>query len=111
MDCIFCKLANKEIPTDVVYEDEAVFAFKDGSPQAPSHLLFIPKAHIASVNEVEDGDHIISKIFQAIKKVAHEQAFADDGYRVVTNIGQDGGQSVFHLHFHVMGGPRPWLRG
>ncbi|MDO4778186.1 MAG: histidine triad nucleotide-binding protein [Tissierellia bacterium] len=104
MDCIFCKLANKEIPTEVVYEDEYVFAFNDLDPKAPYHILFVPKKHINSNNEVEEDDQIISRIFSAIRKVAKEKGFDKTGYRIVNNIGEDGGQSVFHIHFHVMAG-------
>lgn len=104
MDCIFCKLANKEIETKIVYEDDYVFAFNDMDPQAPIHILFIPKTHIASNNEVEDQDIIVSRIFSAIRKVAKDMGFDKDGYRIVNNIGEDGGQSVHHMHFHVMAG-------
>lgn len=103
MDCIFCKLVNKEIPTQVVYEDDYVLAFNDMEPQAPVHILFVPKKHIKSNNEVED-ELIIGKIFAAIRKVAKEKGFAEDGYRVVNNCGKDGGQTVEHLHFHLMAG-------
>jgi len=102
MDCIFCKLAKGEIPTEVVYEDDYVFAFNDMDPQAPIHMLFIPKAHIDSANEIEDEDIIVARIFRAIKKVAKEKGFDKDGYRVVNNCGIDGGQTVEHLHFHVL---------
>lgn len=104
MDCIFCKLANKEIPTQVVYEDEQVFAFNDADPKAPVHILFVPKKHIASNNEVEADDIIITHIFNAIRKVAKDMGFDKDGYRIVNNVGEDGGQSVHHIHFHVMAG-------
>lgn len=104
MDCIFCKLASKEIETAVVYEDEYVFAFNDMDPKAPIHMLFIPKKHVASNNEVEDKDFIISHIFAAIRRVAKQKGFDKSGYRVVTNIGDDGGQTVKHMHFHVMAG-------
>ncbi|NLW52861.1 MAG: histidine triad nucleotide-binding protein [Tissierellia bacterium] len=104
MDCIFCKLANKEIPTQVVYEDEYVFAFNDTDPKAPIHLLFIPKKHISSNNDVENDDMIMAHIFSAIRKVAKDMGFDKDGYRIVNNVGDDGGQSVHHIHFHVMAG-------
>lgn len=105
MDCIFCKLAQGIIPTDQVYEDGFVFAFRDMEPQAPTHLLFIPKEHIASANEItpENAD-VIAKIFVAIQKVAKEMGFDETGYRVVNNCGKHGQQSVQHLHFHVMAG-------
>ena len=104
MDCIFCKLANKEIPTEVVYEDEFVFAFNDMSPQAPVHILFIPKKHLDSAQEVEDQDLIISHIFTAMRKVARDQGLDKAGYRVITNVGKDAGQTVFHMHFHLLAG-------
>ena len=106
MDCIFCKLANKEIPTEVVYEDEFVFAFNDMSPQAPVHILFIPKKHLDSAQEVEDQDLIISHIFTAMRKVARDQGVDKAGYRVITNVGKDAGQTVFHMHFHLLAGKK-----
>lgn len=106
MDCIFCKLANKEIPTEVVYEDEFVFAFNDMSPQAPVHILFIPKKHLDSAQEVEDQDVIISHIFTAMRKVARDQGVDKAGYRVITNVGKDAGQTVFHMHFHLLAGKK-----
>lgn len=102
-DCIFCKLAQGGIPTDVVYEDDKVFAFKDMDPKAPHHYLFIPKTHISSLNEW-DGSDVITAIYQAMQKVAKEKGFADSGYRIVMNCGKDGGQTVFHLHFHLLAG-------
>lgn len=106
MDCIFCKLANKEIPTDVVYEDDYVFAFNDMTPQAPTHILFIPKKHYSSHLDVEDGDMIINHIFSAIKKVAKERGIDKTGYRIINNVGKDGGQTVFHMHFHLLAGKK-----
>ncbi|MDD7593334.1 MAG: histidine triad nucleotide-binding protein [Peptoniphilaceae bacterium] len=104
-DCIFCQLAHKEIPTDVVYEDDTVFAFKDIEPMAKIHYLFIPKKHITSVNDLKEGDAaVVADIFKAIATVAARDGFAETGYRVVTNTGADGNQSVYHLHFHVLGG-------
>ena len=102
MDCIFCKIANSTIPCNKVYEDEVCMAFYDLSPQAPVHFLVIPKAHITSVNEVSaENNHIIGHIFMVIGKIAKELSL-DNGYRVVTNCGEDGGQTVAHLHFHVL---------
>lgn len=108
MDCVFCKIANGEIPTDLVYEDEWVAAINDIEPMAPIHILFVPKKHIASSNAFAQGEDaaIVGHIFEAIAKVAKEQGFAEDGYRVVTNCGTNGGQSVPHLHFHVLGGKK-----
>lgn len=102
-DCLFCKIAAGEIPSSKVYEDERCFAFKDIAPQAPTHFLVIPKAHIGSVSEVtaENGS-IVGHIFEVIAKLAKEQHL--ESYRVVSNIGEQAGQSVFHLHFHVLSG-------
>lgn len=104
MDCIFCKIANGEIPSTKLYEDDKILAFLDLEPQAPTHFLVIPKTHIASVNEINtDNAETVAHIFTVIAQIAKEQGL-EKGYRVVTNIGEDGGQSVAHLHFHVLGG-------
>lgn len=103
MDCIFCKIAAGDIPSEIVFQDDEVLVFKDTNPQAPVHLLVIPKRHIKSVDELSEGDgELLGKIFQAIKKSAKDFEL-ENGYRVVTNVGEDGGQSVAHLHFHVLG--------
>lgn len=103
MDCIFCKIAAGEIPTNKVYEDDVCLGFADLDPQAPVHLLVIPKKHITSVNEIDaQNQHIVGGIFTAISKIAAEQGL-ENGYRVVTNCGEDGGQTVPHLHFHLLG--------
>ena len=106
MDCLFCKIANGEIPTELVYENEDVAVFRDISPMAPVHLLFVPKKHIASANAFADGEDasIVSRIFEAIAYVAKRDGFTESGYRVISNCGKDGGQSVDHLHFHVLAG-------
>lgn len=104
MDCLFCKIAAGEIPSTKVYEDETVLAFNDLEPQAPVHILIIPKAHIASAAEVDESNSaVISHIFEVAAKIAKEKAL-DNGYRIVNNCGADGGQTVKHLHFHLMGG-------
>ncbi len=105
MDCIFCKIVNKEIPSEIVYEDDKILAFKDITPAAPTHILFIPKKHIESVNFL-NNEHIdlVGEIFLKIKEVAKKLKIADDGYRVVNNCGDLGGQTVNHLHFHLIGG-------
>lgn len=103
MDCLFCKIANGDIPADKIYEDEQVIAFNDIDPQAPVHFLVIPKMHIKSVDEITaDNSRIIAHIFEVISKLS-VQLELENGYRVVTNCGEDGGQSVPHLHFHVLG--------
>lgn len=104
-DCIFCKIKNGEIPTNKVYEDDKVLAFNDITPQAPIHILIIPKEHIPSVNYInEKNAHIISHIFFVINKIARDMGLSDKGYRIVNNCGEHGGQTVEHLHFHLLGG-------
>ena len=103
MDCVFCKIVDGEIPSDTIYEDEHIIAFNDLDPQAPIHFLVIPKEHITSLAELDaSNSKLISHIMISIAKIAKEQGL--DSYRVVTNIGEDGGQTVPHLHFHVLGG-------
>ena len=102
-DCLFCKIASGEIPSKKVYEDELCYAFFDINPQAPTHFLVIPKAHIASVSEVNGGNEaIVGHIFSVIASLSKELGL--ESYRVVSNIGEQAGQSVFHLHFHVLSG-------
>ena len=101
-DCLFCKIAAGEIPSTKIYEDERVYAFADIDPQAPFHAIVIPKEHIASADEInEQNSHLIAKIFEAIAKIAAKENLAD-GYRVVNNCGKDGGQTVGHIHFHLL---------
>ena len=103
-DCLFCKIIAGDIPSTKVYEDELVLAFRDIAPQAPSHILVIPKAHIASVAEINaDNSSVISHIFEVIAKIAEEEKL-ENGYRVVSNCGDHACQSVKHLHFHILGG-------
>ena len=104
LDCLFCKIINKEIPSDLIYEDEKVVAFKDINPQAPIHILVLPKEHIASNNEItEENSSIVGHVYTVIKKLAKDNGL-ENGYRIVNNCGVDGGQSVNHLHFHLLGG-------
>ncbi len=104
-DCIFCKIINKEIPSQMIYEDEEIIAFKDIQPIAPIHILVIPKKHIKSLVELEKEDEIlIGKIYTVINKIAKEQGILEKGYRVMVNCGKDGGQTVPHVHFHLLGG-------
>ena len=104
-DCLFCKIVKGEIPCTKVYEDDKVFSFKDIDPKAPVHILIVPKKHISSLNEItEEDSELIAYIFTVIKKLAKELGVAESGYRVVSNCGEDGGQSVFHIHFHLLGG-------
>ena len=104
-DCLFCKIIAGEIPSSKVYEDELCYAFYDINPQAPTHFLVVPKEHIQSVSAVtEENAHIVGHIFAVIAKLAEELGFAGSGYRVVSNIGEAGQQTVPHLHFHVLAG-------
>ena len=102
-DCLFCKIVAGEVPSSKVYEDELCYAFYDIAPQAPTHFLVIPKAHIASVSAVTaENSAVVAHIFEVIAKLTAELGL--ESYRVVSNIGEQAGQSVFHLHFHVLGG-------
>lgn len=104
MDCIFCKIAAGEIPSNKAYEDDKVLAFYDLDPQAPVHILIIPKDHIGSAAEITaENSRIVAHIFEVAAKLAAELKL-DQGWRVVTNVGKDGGQSVLHMHFHLLGG-------
>jgi len=104
MDCIFCKIAAGEIPSTKVYEDEKILAFRDIAPMAPTHILVIPKAHIGSVAEITaDNADIVAHIFAVIPQLAKKEGL-EQGYRVVSNCGPDAGQTVHHLHFHILGG-------
>ena len=101
-DCLFCKIIAGEIPSTKVYEDESVYAFLDIDPQAPFHAVIVPKEHIASAAEITDkNSHLISKIFEAVAKIASQEKL-EDGFRVVNNCGKDGGQTVGHIHFHLL---------
>ena len=105
MDCLFCKIIAGEIPSSKVYEDDLVYAFNDISPAAPTHVLIIPKKHISSANELnEENAAIVSHIFLVAAKIAGQLGIAENGYRIVNNCGKDGGQTVGHLHFHLLGG-------
>ena len=105
--CIFCKIINKEISAEIVYEDEEIIAFKDIHPITPVHILVIPKKHIESVIEIKEEDkEIIGKIYLVINKIAKEQGIDKKGFRVITNCGEDGGQEVKHIHFHLLGGKK-----
>lgn len=104
-DCIFCKIVEGEVPSTKVYEDDKVLAFKDINPIAPIHILVIPKKHINSFMELEDNELLIH-INKIIKKVATEIGVSETGFRVLTNIGEDGGQAVKHLHYHILGGEK-----
>jgi histidine triad (HIT) family protein len=104
-DCIFCKIIKKQIPCEIVYEDDKVMGFKDISPQAPVHIVIIPKEHFDNLNCIkEDQAEILGHIFVVAKKIAQIMDIEQSGYRVVTNCGEQGGQTVEHIHFHLLGG-------
>jgi len=104
LDCIFCKIANKEISSNIVYEDEDIVVFNDVNPAAPVHLLAIPKKHISSIMEIEElDDSITARILKIISKIAKNMK-SEEGFRIVSNTGAGAGQSVEHLHFHILGG-------
>lgn len=104
MDCLFCKIIAGEIPSTKVYEDDEILAFRDIAPQAPTHILVIPKAHIGGIDELtEENSFVVAHIFAKIAEIARKEGLAD-GYRVVSNVGEHGCQSVRHLHFHILGG-------
>ncbi len=112
-DCLFCRVARKEIAAKVLFETDRVLAFEDIRPQAPVHVLVIPKAHIASLEEAPEGAAtLLGECLLAARRAARERGVAETGYRVVLNTGRDAGQAVFHLHFHVVGGrPLEWPPG
>jgi len=104
-NCLFCRIAAGEIPAKMAYQDDEVVAFYDLNPQAPLHVLVIPRKHIATINDLEADDAaLVGKLFLAAKKIAADAGYADDGYRVVMNCGEDAGQSVFHIHLHLLAG-------
>jgi histidine triad (HIT) family protein len=112
-DCIFCKIARREIPAEILHESDTVVAFRDLDPKAPTHILLIPKAHIVSAEDISESDGpMLADLFRAATHLADTEGVAGTGWRVVTNVGADAGQSVFHLHFHLLGGrPMAWPPG
>ena len=117
-DCLFCKIAAKQIPSSIVYEDEELFAFKDIHPAAPVHLLIIPKQHVATLSDCDESHTaLLGKMLALAPRLAREHGCAvsydaggapGGGYKTIINSGPDGGQEVYHLHLHLVGGPRPW---
>jgi len=104
-DCLFCGIVDGKVKANLVYQDDAIVAFKDIAPKAPVHMLIIPRKHLISVSDIAEPDReLIGQIFQVAARLAREQGIADSGYRVVVNSGADAGQSVFHLHYHLLGG-------
>ena len=114
-DCLFCKIVARKIPSRMVYEDEEFYAFHDVHPWAPVHFLVIPKRHIVSMAHIGPQDEgLMGRMMALIPTLAQQEGcnpYPDGGFRLLTNTGVEGGQEVHHMHFHVMGGPRPWLRG
>lgn len=103
-DCLFCKIAKKEIPSEAVFENEDVFAFNDINPEAPVHILVIPKVHISSLNDVnEENSKHLSRIFEVIPEIVKKAGIDESGYRIVSNCGKDAMQTVNHVHFHILG--------
>ncbi len=102
-DCIFCRIAAGELATPLIHQGEDFVAFRDVAPQAPTHLLVVPRQHISSLADLSDPA-LSGRLLQAVRETAHREGLEDDGYRVLTNIGQHGGQTVPHLHFHILGG-------
>ena len=108
-DCLFCKMIGGDIPADVVFENDHVLAFNDINPQAPNHFLVIPKKHISTINDLSDTDDVVvGQMYLAAKQVAEKLGIAEEGYRAVMNCNAGAGQTVFHIHLHVLGG-RPML--
>ncbi len=109
-DCLFCKIINRELPSDIVFEDEELLAFNDISPQAPTHMLIIPKVHVATVNDLTEADAgLLGKLVLRARTLADENGIAKSGFRLVLNCNGEGGQTVYHLHMHLLGGRQ--LRG
>lgn len=104
-DCLFCKIVNRELPADVVFEDETLLAFNDISPQAPTHTLIIPKKHIATVNDLTDAEiNLPGAMILRARALASEKGIAESGYRLILNCNPEGGQTVYHIHLHLLGG-------
>ncbi|WP_415890501.1 histidine triad nucleotide-binding protein [Neptuniibacter sp. SY11_33] len=110
MDCLFCKIINKEIPAEIIYEDEHVIAFNDISPQAPTHALIIPRKHIATLNDISAADtEVVGHMVKTAATIAKQLGIDESGYRTVFNCNSDGGQTVYHIHLHLLGGkPMGW---
>lgn len=105
MNCLFCKIAQGAIPASVVFEDDEIMAFRDLNPQAPKHVLIIPKQHISTLNDASDEQQaLLGKMMLRAKKIARAEGVSDSGYRLVLNINSDGGQTVYHIHLHLLGG-------
>lgn len=111
-NCLFCRIVERTIPSNIIYEDDHAIAFDDVNPQAPVHALIIPKQHAGSVDDVSNDTTLLGHLLKTCAKIAKQKGIAQSGYRVVANTGANGGQTVFHLHFHVLGGrPMKWPPG
>ena len=112
-DCLFCKIVDGNLPADIVYENDSLVAFRDIAPKAPTHILLIPRRHIATMNDLYDGDaSLAGEMFVTAARIAADEGLADDGYRVVMNCNEAAGQSVFHIPLHLLGGrPMSWPPG
>ena len=106
-DCIFCKIINKEIPSNIVFENESVIAFEDLNPVAPVHILVVPKKHMTDIMDVNNDDmHYLMEVYKAIQNIVKEKEIEESGFRIVNNCGENGGQTVGHIHFHIIGGKK-----
>ena len=104
-DCLFCKILAADIPADIVYESDTAIAFRDLNPQAPTHVLIIPRKHIATINDISEEDHqLVGSLYSAARHVARQEGVAEEGYRAVMNCNARAGQTVFHIHLHLLGG-------
>ena len=104
-DCLFCKIVAGDIPAEIIYESESAIAFRDINPKAPTHVLIIPRQHIATINDLDEGNEsTVGHLYMAAKAIAAAEGLADDGYRVVMNCNEAAGQTVFHIHLHLLGG-------
>jgi histidine triad (HIT) family protein len=112
-DCLFCKIVDGDVPAEIVHQTDSVVAFRDISPKAPTHVLVIPREHIATINDIDPGhEETIGQLFSAAKSIAADEGLSESGYRVVMNCGEGAGQSVFHIHLHLLGGrPLSWPPG
>lgn len=105
MTCLFCKIINKEIPATILHEDDDIIAFRDIAPAAPSHILIIPKKHLSTINETDDSSaFLLGRLVLTAKKLATDMNLSESGYRLVFNVNNDGGQTVYHIHLHLLGG-------
>lgn len=112
-NCLFCKILSGDIPADIVYESETAIAFRDINPQAPTHLLIIPRKHIATINDIaEEDEALVGSLYSAAREIAAAEGIAEDGFRAVMNCNEGAGQTVFHIHLHLLGGrPLTWPPG